>query len=137
MRRRNGPPSSHARNYDLSVYEPHHEADQVAYPNAIQAIVYIAGLLGHVAFRVENLSYFWSFAMRSQRLPHSWCVSQLLPLVVALSLHPIAWNLKPGSQGLLLTQELVLLNIDHHSYTVHSFNFRPTHVSQTANANRF
>ena len=50
----NRPPGSYARNYDLSAHDLHRAAYQVACPNAIQAIVDIAGFFREVTFRLEN-----------------------------------------------------------------------------------
>jgi hypothetical protein len=54
LKRAQRPPGSHARNHDLSAHDLHRAADQVTCPNAIQAIVYIAGLCGQVALTLEN-----------------------------------------------------------------------------------
>jgi hypothetical protein len=48
------PPSSHARNHDLSAHGLYRASDQVTCPNTIQAIVDLAGLFGQVAFGLEN-----------------------------------------------------------------------------------
>jgi hypothetical protein len=48
------PPDSHARNHDLALYEPDRASDRGISPDAVQAVAYLAGFFGEVAFTFEN-----------------------------------------------------------------------------------